>query len=114
MTMDECFNREKRNKETFLEMIELFESKKAKVGIVEFIYVALKRMKDYGVHEDIEIYKKLIDLLPKGKMVATNWLLADTMYYPKHQNCITDLLLQMEENRKYNELMIHFTHKLIL
>lgn len=41
-------------------------------GHCEFIYACLKRMKEFGVHEDLEVYKRLVDLFPKGKMVSKN------------------------------------------
>lgn len=106
MTIDSHFDQERKDKATFLELIDTFDSKKFRSGHVEFIRIALKRMKEYGVHEDVDVYNKLIDILPKGKMVSTNWLQADTMYYPKHQYCITDLLLQMEENRKHQLIIL--------
>ncbi|XP_014291330.1 evolutionarily conserved signaling intermediate in Toll pathway, mitochondrial isoform X2 [Halyomorpha halys] len=87
-----------KNKETYLEMINIFLHKdKDRRGQVEFIYAALKHMKDFGVEKDLEVYKKLIDVFPKGKMVPRNLFQAEFMHYPKHQQCAIDLLEQMEE-----------------
>ena len=41
-------------------------------GAVEFILVALKNMKSYGVERDLEVYKSLMDILPKGKFIPQN------------------------------------------
>ncbi|KRT81824.1 hypothetical protein AMK59_6248, partial [Oryctes borbonicus] len=67
-------------------------------GHVEFIYSALKNMEEYGVHKDIEVYKALIDVLPKGKFIPQNIYQAEFMHYPKQQQCAVDLLEQMEDN----------------
>lgn len=97
---DKYFEQEIKNKETFLELLEVFKSKKYKTGHNEFIYAALNRMEDYGVDEDLECYKQIIDVMPKGKMMATNSWLAGMEYYPKHQDCILDVISKMETKRK--------------
>lgn len=90
---------EVKNKQSFEDMLTIFEGRDIhRKGHVEFIYAALKNMKDFGVHKDLETYKKLIDVLPKGKFVAANLLQAEFMHYPKQQQCIIDLLEQMENN----------------
>lgn len=87
-----------KNKEAFLEMINIFINKdKDRRGQVEFIYAALKYMKDFGVHKDLEVYKKLLEVFPEEKMVPRNIFQAEFMHYPKHQQCAIDLLEQMEE-----------------
>lgn len=55
-------------------------------------------MKDFGVHKDLETYKALISVMPKGKMVPENLIQAEFMHYPKQQFCIINLLEQMEDN----------------
>lgn len=57
-------------------------------------------MDEYGVSKDREVYKALIDVMPKGKMVATNVFQVEFMHYPKQQQCIIDLLEKMEDNGK--------------
>lgn len=90
-----------KDRNTFLEMIRVYEARdKQRRHDVEFIYVALKEMKEFGVECDLEVYKKIMNVMPKGKYEATNAILVEYMYYPKHQNCITFLLHQMEVNRK--------------
>jgi len=102
VTKDFFENIKDKSKETFLDMIHIFESKGIhRRGHVEFIYAALRHMEVFGVHKDLEVYKSLIDVLPKGKFIPTNIFQAEFQHYPKQQQCIIDLLDQMEENGKY-------------
>lgn len=90
-----------KNKDTYLEMVRIYKGReKYRRGHVEFIYAALKYMKEYGVHKDLETYRTLIDIMPKGKFVPQNIFQAEFQHYPKQQQCIIDLLAQMEENGK--------------
>jgi len=99
VTKDFFENIKDKSKETFLDMIHIFESKGIhRRGHVEFIYAALRHMEQFGVHKDLEVYKSLIDVLPKGKFIPTNIFQAEFQHYPKQQQCIIDLLDQMEEN----------------
>lgn len=94
-------NMKEKTKKTYLEMINLFEEKDIhRRGHVEFIYSALKNMEDFGVHKDLEVYKAIVDILPKGRFIPTNIFQAEFMHYPKQQQCIIDLLEQMEDNGK--------------
>ncbi|KAJ9581180.1 hypothetical protein L9F63_023639 [Diploptera punctata] len=80
-------------------MIRIYESRETlRRGHVEFIYSALKHMEEFGVQKDLEVYKSLIDILPKGKFIPTNIFQAEFFHYPKQQQCIIDLLEQMEDN----------------
>lgn len=93
-------NIKEKTKNTYLEMIKIFvdNSSVHRRGHVEFIYAALKNMEEFGVHKDLQVYKALIDVLPKGKFIPTNIFQAEFMHYPKQQQCIIDLLQQMEDN----------------
>lgn len=89
-----------KNRETFKNAIEIFNSRDTrKRGSVEFIYAALKHMKQFDCHRDAAMYKALIDILPKGQYVPENLIQADFWHYPKQQDCITEVLTQMELNR---------------
>lgn len=91
----------KKDKKTYLEAVKMFETQdNRRRGHVEFIYAALIRMKDFGVHKDLEAYKALVEVLPKGKFIPTNIFQSEFMHYPKQQQCAVDLLEQMEENSK--------------
>lgn len=92
-----------KDKANYLEMIKVFETKdKNRRNHVEFIYAAMKNMEEFGVHKDLEVYKALVDVMPKVKMIPTNLWQAEFMHYPKQQNCIVDLLEQMEDNGEIN------------
>ncbi|KAK7022793.1 hypothetical protein SK128_004685 [Halocaridina rubra] len=91
------FDSENRNKETFKAALEVFKEKSRHLrGHVEFIYAALKHMEEFGVHKDLELYKELLDLMPKGKMIPQNMFQAEFMHYPKQQECAVNVLEQME------------------
>lgn len=88
-----------KNRETFISMVHIFvERDKHRRNHVEFIYAALKHMREFGVERDLSVYKELIDIMPKGKFIPTNMFQAEFMHYPKQQNCIMDLLCEMEHN----------------
>lgn len=90
---------ENKDKANYLDMIRVFEGKDVhRRNHVEFIYAALKNMEDYGVIKDLAVYKALVDVMPKGKFIPTNIFQAEFMHYPKQQQCIIDLLEQMEDN----------------
>uniref|UniRef100_A0A0A9XBY9 Evolutionarily conserved signaling intermediate in Toll pathway, mitochondrial n=3 Tax=Lygus hesperus TaxID=30085 RepID=A0A0A9XBY9_LYGHE len=90
---------EVKTKDTYLEMLHIYKDReRLRRGHVEFIYSALKYMKEFGVEKDLEIYKALIDVLPKGKMIPRNMFQVEFMHYPKQQQCAIDLLEQMELN----------------
>lgn len=58
-------------------------------------------MKEFGVQDDLEVYKKLLDLMPKGVMVSKNIIQIETMKYPNHQFLAADLLDQMSINGNF-------------
>lgn len=87
-----------KTKESYLTMLEIFEERDVhRRNHVEFIYAALRNMADFGVEHDIEVYKALINVMPKGKFIPSNVFQAEFMHYPKQQQCIIDLLEQMED-----------------
>lgn len=88
-----------KNKNSYLDMVYIFNERDVhRRGHVEFIYSALKHMKEYGVHKDLEVYKSLVEVFPKGKFIPQNIFQAEFMHYPKQQQCAIDLLEQMEDN----------------
>ena len=92
-------------------------------GHVEFIGFAQRRMKEYGVHRDLEAYKRLFDVFPKGnflqamckftfpptfpfklepimcvgRFISQGIFESMTKYYPKQQDCAAELMQQMEQ-----------------
>lgn len=92
-----------KDKPSYLEMIKIFENKDVhRRNHVEFIYAALKNMEEFGVHKDLEVYRALINIMPKGKFIPQNLIQAEFQHYPKQQQCIIDLLDQMEDNGEDN------------
>ncbi|KAK5643330.1 hypothetical protein RI129_007175 [Pyrocoelia pectoralis] len=88
-----------KTRDAYLDMIKIFENKGVqRQGHVEFIYSALRNMKEFSVEKDLEVYKALINVLPKGKYIPTNIFQSEFMHYPKQQQCAIDLLEQMEDN----------------
>lgn len=53
-------------------------------------------METYGVHKDIEAYKRIIDILPKGVFVVKNKLQATLYNYPRQQFAAIEMLSKME------------------
>lgn len=99
---DPFYSQPQKNKKTYLEVVKIFEGRDTRRrGHVEFIYAALARMKEFGVQKDLEVYKALIEVLPKGKFIPQNIFQAEFMHYPKQQQCAVDLLEQMEDNSTY-------------
>lgn len=101
-------NVQSKDKENYLDMIRIFEDKTDvyRRNHVEFIYAALKNMEQFGVNKDLQVYKALIDIMPKGKFIPTNIFQAEFQHYPKQQQCIIDLLEQMEDNgEKFSSAM---------
>ncbi|KAL9692902.1 hypothetical protein quinque_012187 [Culex quinquefasciatus] len=88
-----------KDKRTYIDMVKVFEGRSVhRRNHVEFIYAALKHMEEFGVQRDLEVYKALINVMPKGKFIPTNIFQAEFMHYPRQQQVIIDLLEQMEDN----------------
>jgi len=89
-----------KNRETFKGALEIFKNRDVRRrGSVEFIRAAMKHMKDFGVEKDLEVYKALVDVMPKGIYPAQNVIQAGFFHYPKQQECLLDVLVQMSENK---------------
>jgi len=88
-----------RNKKSFEGAIDIFTHRDSRRrGQVEFIYSALRNMEHFGVHKDLGSYKKLLDVLPKGKYVPETRLQADFYHFPKQQDCAVKIMVTMEKN----------------
>jgi len=90
---------EQKDKETFYTALEMYmdQTNKHRRGHVEFIYAALRHVNDFGVHKDVETYKKLMDVFPKGVMIPDTVIAREFQHYPKQQQCAIDILDKMEE-----------------
>ncbi|XP_070159546.1 evolutionarily conserved signaling intermediate in Toll pathway, mitochondrial [Polyergus mexicanus] len=92
-------NAESKGKETYLEILRQYKhNNDLRRGHVEFIQVALKYMDEFGVNRDLGVYKTLLDVLPKGKFIPTNFFQTMVTHYPKQQYVAIDLLCKMEKN----------------
>lgn len=80
------------------------ESSVHRRGVIEFILTALTFMREYGVHRDIVVYKKLIELFPIGPLKTDSY--ANLMFpiHPRHQDCAVSILKQMERNKLMPDL----------
>ncbi len=66
-------DQKRKNKETFMGALEIFKNRDVRRrGNVEFIYAALKHLQAFGVQHDLEVYKSIIDIMPKGVYVPKN------------------------------------------
>ncbi|VDK18976.1 unnamed protein product [Anisakis simplex] len=97
---------EERNKKSFNAAIEVFRQKRTQSrGHVEFINSALKYLEEYGLHKDLDTYKSLLNVFPKGAMIPQNkfqvvnsssYFQKIFLHYPMQQNCCVKVLDQME------------------
>ncbi|XP_008544083.1 evolutionarily conserved signaling intermediate in Toll pathway, mitochondrial [Microplitis demolitor] len=90
---------QKKEKSTFLAVLYAYQTEgERKTGHVQFVYAALRYMKEFGVADDLEAYKAVLNTLPKGRFVAKNLFQAEMFHYPREQQCGIDVLQQMEDN----------------
>ena len=71
-------------------------------------------MKDFGVERDLEVYKSLMDVMPKNEYVPRNQIQAGFFHYPRQQDCLLSVLDRMSENkvrpdRETGELILSIT-----
>ncbi|KAI6211497.1 Evolutionarily conserved signaling intermediate in Toll pathway, mitochondrial [Aphelenchoides besseyi] len=92
-------------------MVKLFKRRaRNERAHVEFINSAIKQMKEFGLHKDLDIYKALLDVFPKGSLVSRNqWQKVQKMFmhFPHQQSCCMRLLDEMEWNMVYPDREVH-------
>lgn len=100
LTKYNFYKYDKKKKEHYLETVRTYVSENfsTRRGHAEFIYKAMDAMEDHGVNKDLDVYKALLDVFPKGKMVAQNVWQGELHHFPKQTYCAIDLLTQMEDN----------------
>lgn len=100
ITHDDLFEhvaKEAKTKATFNKVVDIFTKRnKRRRGHVEFIYAALKKMPEFGVERDRDVYNKLLDVFPKEVFVPKNFIQRMFNHYPRQQECGVQLLEQME------------------
>lgn len=96
---EELAEKRSQDKLTFCSAIQMFIVKDTlyRRGHVEFIYAALEHMERFGVHRDLSVYKALLEVFPKGKMIPRSAWQVEFMHFPKQQQCAIDLMDQMED-----------------
>ena len=73
-----------KDAKTFIRAIEAFkENNKNKNLYIDFIYGAIQKMKEFNAHEDIEAYKKLVELFPIGPLRMQSLWQRDNMHFPR-------------------------------
>lgn len=97
MTVDDLFERGARSKATFQQALEVFCKRDIRRrGHVEFIYAALRKMKEFGVERDVTVYNKILDIFPKEVFIPQNFIQRMYNHYPRQQECGVQVLEQME------------------
>ncbi|KAM8972830.1 evolutionarily conserved signaling intermediate in Toll pathway, mitochondrial [Pelodytes ibericus] len=91
------FVREQRNKDSFVQVLDLFCNRNVRRrGHIEMIEAALRWMPEFGVEKDLEVYNKLLEVFPKEVFVAQNFIQRMFNHYPRQQECAIRVLEQME------------------
>ncbi|XP_062967227.1 evolutionarily conserved signaling intermediate in Toll pathway, mitochondrial isoform X1 [Cynocephalus volans] len=88
-----------RDKASFVRTVQNFEQHNVhKRGHVDFIYLALRKMREYGVERDLAIYNRLLDVFPKEVFRPRNVIQRIFIHYPRQQECGIAVLEQMENH----------------
>ncbi|GFT69529.1 evolutionarily conserved signaling intermediate in Toll pathway, mitochondrial [Nephila pilipes] len=87
----------KKDRETFLKILDTYDAHDTiRRGHVEMIYAAMKYMDDFGVPGDLAVYKKIMDVFPKGRFIPKNLIQAEFFHFFRHQECALFVLDKME------------------
>ncbi|XP_036987266.2 evolutionarily conserved signaling intermediate in Toll pathway, mitochondrial isoform X2 [Artibeus jamaicensis] len=107
-----------RDKASFVQAVQNFGQHNVhKRGHVDFIYLALRKMREYGVEQDLAVYNLLLDIFPKEVFRPRNIFQRIFIHYPRQQECGVAVLEQMENhgvmpNKETEFLLIQiFGHK---
>lgn len=88
-----------RDKASFVRAVQNFGQYNVhKRGHVDFIYLALRKMRDYGVEKDLAVYNLLLDVFPKEVFRPRNVFQKIFVHYPRQQECGLAVLEQMENH----------------
>ncbi|XP_078069593.1 evolutionarily conserved signaling intermediate in Toll pathway, mitochondrial [Mustelus asterias] len=86
-----------RTRETYERVLRAFCKRDIRRrGHVEFIYMALRKMPEFGVERELSIYNKLLDVFPKEVFVPRNYIQRMFNHFPRQQECAIQVLEQME------------------
>ncbi|XP_021563433.1 evolutionarily conserved signaling intermediate in Toll pathway, mitochondrial isoform X2 [Carlito syrichta] len=88
-----------RDKASFVQAVQSFGQYNVhKRGHVDFIYLALRKMREYGVERDLAVYNLLLDVFPKEVFRPRNIIQRIFIHYPRQQECGVAVLEQMENH----------------
>ncbi|XP_006982421.1 evolutionarily conserved signaling intermediate in Toll pathway, mitochondrial [Peromyscus maniculatus bairdii] len=88
-----------QDKASFLRAVRSFgEHSVRKRGHVDFIYLALRKMPEFGVERDLSVYNLLLDVFPKEVFRPRNVIQRIFVHYPRQQECGIAVLEQMERH----------------
>ncbi|CAO2635783.1 Evolutionarily conserved signaling intermediate in Toll pathway, mitochondrial [Lemmus lemmus] len=88
-----------RDKTSFIRAVRSFgEHSVRKRGHVDFIYLALRKMPEFGVERDLSVYNLLLDVFPKEVFRPRNVIQRIFVHYPRQQECGLAVLDQMERH----------------
>lgn len=88
-----------QDKAGFLRAVRSFgEQSVRKRGHVDFIYLALRKMPEFGVERDLSVYNLLLDVFPKEVFRPRNIIQRIFVHYPRQQECGIAVLEQMERH----------------
>lgn len=88
-----------RDKANFVRALQSFSQRSVhKRGHVDFIYLALRKMPQFGVERDLAVYNMLLDVFPKEVFKPRNIFQRMFLHYPRQQECGLAVLEQMENH----------------
>ncbi|XP_060037758.1 evolutionarily conserved signaling intermediate in Toll pathway, mitochondrial isoform X2 [Erinaceus europaeus] len=88
-----------QDKARFVQAVRAFGQRNAhRRGHVDFIYLALRKMRDFGLERDRAAYHLLLDVFPKDVFRARSFLQRLFVHYPRQQECGVAVLEQMENH----------------
>lgn len=88
-----------RDKASFVRAVQNFGQHSVhKRGHVDFIYLALRKMREYGVEKDLAVYNLLLDVFPKEVFRPRSVFQKIFIHYPRQQECGIAILEQMENH----------------
>ncbi|KAM9685637.1 evolutionarily conserved signaling intermediate in Toll pathway, mitochondrial isoform 1-T2 [Trichechus inunguis] len=88
-----------RDKASFVQAMQNFRQHSVrKRGHVDFIYLALRKMRQYGVERDLAVYNMLLDIFPKEVFRPRSIIQHIFVHYPRQQECGVAVLEQMENH----------------
>lgn len=94
-----------RDKANFVRAVQNFGQHNVhKRGHVDFIYLALRKMREYGVERDLAVYNLLLDVFPKEVFQPRSIIQSIFIHYPRQQECGIAVLEQMESHGEARRL----------